>query len=590
MPEIPVLMAKSSRFPTFATRILTMVAIVVILASCGGGGGGGASMPNTGGPMVIPVQPEIPEQQPDEPMPNTELGQITGWRNNPSAQDLLDHWNDPDGLRQGIGAGLVGLNGSDATARLDTLRTILQAPTDSSDDSKTLLRNVDIGSMTVVGERDGITYGQWKSGPAGTLDIDFDYRFAPELDSTDRAMIERAGKSWSWRLGDDFGIRTIDAGQRIARSLTVEGITLEELRLDEEVTTDGHLVFVDRHDGTRRSLGGKRYRTNQSDIGSINFEPLFGYVRLGQPRFDEVSSRGNLRLVGLIAHEIGHTLGITLGLSNPNLPLYNELVDEQAGTFNGPRAVEANGGRPVPFQWLDANRRSVAPGTIGASIDPGHLGPCTSVMSYCRGENNLYAPSELDFAFLADIGYEVLDKGVEEEPEVYGFGAWGRYSAWGAGVERTISYQEQISGGFKNLSVRDSLRAGADAFGIAPTTSLTDEHGPQGSVTWSGSLIGVDLGSPRLAPVFGVAEVTVDLTSLDGTAEFNNLTVVNDGQAAAFRMSNLNYAIEVTGNTFSDSGGRIGGGFFGPAQEEMAGVLRDEATNVNLLGGFGGKR
>ncbi len=211
-------------------------------------------------------------------------------------------------------------------------------------------------------------------------------------------------------------------------------------------------------------------------------------------------------------------------------------------------------------------------------------------MSYCRHENNLYAPSELDFAFLADIGYEVLDKGVEEEPEVYGFGAWGRYSAWGAGVQRTISYQEEISGGFKDLSVRDSLRAGADAFGIAPATSLSDEHGPQGSVTWTGSLIGVDLGSAHLPPVFGDAEVTVDLTSLDGNAEFDNLTVVNNGETGAFRALNLNYAIEVTGNSFSDSGGRIAGGFFRPAQEEMAGVLRDEAPNVNLLGGFGGTR
>ena len=58
----------------------------------------------------------------------------------------------------------------------------------------------------------------------------------------------------------------------------------------------------------------------------------------------------------------------------------------------------------------------------------------------------------------------------------------------------------------------------------------------------------------------------------------------------AFRAPNLDYAIEVTGNTFSDSEGRIAGGFFGPAHEEMAGVLRDEASNVNLLGGIGGTR
>ena len=586
MSKFSSLMTKFSRSLSCATPILTLVVLVVVLASCGGGGGGGAGMPGGGGPMVMPEQPAMPE--PTEPMLNTGLGQIAGWRNNPSAQDLLDHWNDPEGLRQGIGAGLVGLSSSDSSTRLNTLSSILQTPTDPLNESKTLLRNIDAGAMTVIGERDGITYGQWKSGPAGTLNIDFDYRFAPELDESARAQLERAGKSWSWRLGDDFGIHRIEAGGLVARSWTIDGaIMIPELRLDEEVTTDDLLIFVDRHDGTPRSFGGWGDRSRRG-IERNDFEPFFGFVRFGQHRFDRVSSRGNLGLVSIMAHEIGHVLGITL--TNRGIPFYDEIVDDQAGTFKGPRAMEANGGEPVPFQWLNENRQTVEPGTPGASIDPNHLGPCKSVMSYCRNEYNLYSPSELDFAFLEDIGYEVLDKGTEEEPEVYGFGAWGRYSAWGAGVERTISYKRETSGGLDNVVAEDSLRAGADAFGIAPTTSLSDEHGAQGSVTWSGSLIGVDLGSSHLAPVFGDAEVNIDLATLQGTAEFDNLVVVNNGEAGAFRAPNLDYAIEVTGNSFSDSGGRIEGGFFGPAHEEMAGVLRDEAPNVNLLGGFGGTR
>ena len=117
---------------------------------------------------------------------------------------------------------------------------------------------------------------------------------------------------------------------------------------------------------------------------------------------------------------------------------------------------------------------------------------------------------------MADIGYEVLDAETASEPELYGYGAWGRYSAWGAGVERVLEYVDDGS----DVSSQDQLRAGADAFGIAPSTSLTDEFAsqgtPQGIVTWSGSLIGVDLGSAHLAPVFGDAEVTVDLASLEG--------------------------------------------------------------------------
>ena len=274
------------------------------------------------------------------------------------------------------------------------------------------------------------------------------------------------------------------------------------------------------------------------------------------------------------------------------LPGYESLIDERAGTFNGQAAVEANNGVPVPFQWLDGNRQSVAPGTPGSSIDRSHPGPCNAVMSYCRGAYHLYGPTELDFGFLADIGYEVLDAGIEDVPEVYGLGAWGRYSAWGAGVERTIRYDEEIAGNIKHVTVFDSLRAGADAFGVAPAGSFSDGHASAmpGHATWSGSLIGVDLGSPGLPPVFGDAELSVALTSLDGTARFENLVVFVDGETGAFRAPDLEYAIGVTGNSFADSDNRIRGSFFGPGHEEAAGVLHDPAPGVNLLAGFGGAR
>ena len=564
------LMASLFRSLRCLALTIFLFVIVMVLPGCVGNGGGSLEMP--------------------EPNLSKILGEITEWRSNPSAEDLHDHWNDTEVLRQGVGMGLVGLSGSDATDRLGALSSILQTSKYPLDQSGTLLRNVDIGAMTVIGERDGITYGQWKSGPAGTLDIDFDYRFAPEFDVAARARMERAGKSWSWRLGDDFGTNTVTA-RRIARSRTQDGVTAEEMVMTQDFITDDMLIFVQQHDGTPRSQGGYSHRS-QSALNRNDYQAYAGFVRIGEHRFTDVPARGDIRLTSIMAHEIGHVLGIARGLADTQY--FQNLVDEQASTFNGPHAVAVHGG-PVPFQWLGSNRNTVPPNTPGARLDSGHLGPCTSVMSYCRNEYNLYAPSELDFAFLADIGYEVLKIGTEEEPEVYGFGAWGRYSAWGAGVERTISYTEQTPGGFDNanlhnLHAEDSLRAGADAFGIAPTASLSNEHGPQGSVTWSGSLIGVDLHSPHLPPVFGDAEVTIDLATLEGSADFNNLTVVNNGATSTFRAPNLDYAIEVTGNSFSDSGGRIAGGFFGPAHEEMAGVLRDEAPNVNLLGGFGGAR
>ena len=64
-------------------------------------------------------------------------------------------------------------------AHIDALKSISASPRGQSDPSQTLLGNVDAATITVIGERDGITYGQWKDGPAGTLNIEFDWEICP---------------------------------------------------------------------------------------------------------------------------------------------------------------------------------------------------------------------------------------------------------------------------------------------------------------------------------------------------------------------------------------------------------------------------
>jgi len=159
-------------------------------------------------------------------------------------------------------------------------------------------------------------------------------------------------------------------------------------------------------------------------------------------------------------------------------------------------------------------------------------------MAYCRDSAVVYRPTALDFAFLEDIGYGILDPATASEPELYGYGAWGRYSAWGAGVERTIRYR-----GGQTVQATDSLRAGADAFGMSPGMSLAEANARlQGGITWSRSLAGVDLGSAMLPPVFGDAELRVELSTLRGTASFDDLTVHVDGVSSAVRAPRLDHA------------------------------------------------
>ena len=495
-------------------------------------------------------------------------------RGNPAAEDLLDHWNEPEPLRAALGLSPVAP--ADIAGRKSVLADLINAAGGDSAETGTLLRNVAAEDIEIIGERSGITYGRWTGGPAGTLNIEFDWRFAPTLDVERRARMERAGKSWSWRILDDFGVNVVERGTKVRHYGGPEGTFFSGV-IDEDLSTDGLLIAVlgGDSDSWRSSAAFHRFRATDDD-----FEPWFGAILLSQRDSDITFG---------LAHEIGHVLGIG---TTTHLRSVSRYINRTNHTFEGPEARRANGGAAVPYQWLDERIEPVPPHTPGATVDYGHLGVCTSLMAYCNDRRETYRPSELDFAYLDDIGYEILDAETASEPEIYGYGAWGRYSTWGVGVERTIQYHGTIRyQGGETVSTSDTLRAGADAFGLAPAASLADAYTPlQGGITWSGSLIGVDLGQAMLPPVFGDAELRVELSTLQGTASFDDLTVHVDGVSRAFRAPRLEYDISVAGNAFSNEDGRVLGGFYGPAHEEMAGVLDDRTSDVNLLAGFGGKR
>ena len=497
--------------------------------------------------------------------PTFTSGHRSDERDNPLAEDLLDHWNQPELLREALGLSPVVV--ADEARRRNILKALIDHVADDPAGTGPGLRKAHPEDIEIIGERDGITYGQWTGGPAGTLSIEFDWRFASNFDAETRARMERAGKSWSWRTLDDFGTHSVPRGTEISRRIFPGTERLSRV-YDEEVTTDGVLIVMLHPGDTPFSNAGyARAELTQDDI-----VPWLGALMLSSRHVD---------LTGLMAHEIGHVLG----LMETSAPSVDRYVNRRDHTFEGPKSSRANGDAAVPFQWLDADFRPVARNAPGAEVDYAHPGVCASIMAYCA-DAALTRPADIDFALLDDIGYEILDAATAAEPELYGYGAWGDYSAWGAGVERTIHYE-----GGRIVTARDTLRAGADAFGMVPPASLADADAPlQGGITWSGSLIGVDLGRAMLPPVFGDAELQVELSTLQGTASFDDLTIHVDGVSSAFRAPHLEYAIGVTGNSFSDNDGRVRGGFFGPAHEEMAGVLDDRTAAVNLIAGFGGQQ
>ena len=169
-------------------RPLVTVAIAALLApgliSCGGGGSGD-------GPVA------------------TQFGAHE--RRNPGAEDLLDHWNDPERLRSALG--LVAVQDTDA--RRAAIGSLLAGAGGSAAGTGTKLRNIRADDIEIIGENDGITYGQWRGGPAGTLNIEFDWRFAENADRATRARMERAGKTWSYRILDEFGTHEAPGGTTI---------------------------------------------------------------------------------------------------------------------------------------------------------------------------------------------------------------------------------------------------------------------------------------------------------------------------------------------------------------------------------------
>ena len=68
------------------------------------------------------------------------------------------------------------------------------------------------------------------------LNIEFDLRFIPNYDTPEiRAVMEREGKLWSWRLRDNFDEYVIKEGTVIEPGSEA---------LDEDVKVDDVLIFV----------------------------------------------------------------------------------------------------------------------------------------------------------------------------------------------------------------------------------------------------------------------------------------------------------------------------------------------------------
>ena len=530
------------------------IAVVVgVMTGCGGGDSG-VRPGGTETPTAMPVRTPEPVE-PVEP-PNASTAQVRVA--NPSALDVGEHWGVPETLAQILNATAPHVGTAGLTAALTAVE-------DRSGDASSM-RVISPSDMVPIGTRNGIAIGRWTDGPADTLDIDFLFHPDAKLTSVDRARVERAGKAISRHISNDFDPRTL----HYEATETGFAASIQPTEKTQTYEVDDMLITVSTSDS--RSASGAGGSGSPIVRGNRNFGG--GLIVIS-------TKSGHQNKPGVIVHEIAHVMFNTEPTQEGQQePTWRRYLSEDEAHFEGPHAMTANGGEPVPFQFVREDDRHVfvEPGTPGSRVDYSHLGVCTSILAYCRDYNTVVTPGAIDLAWLKDMGYDIDDTPNAHEAEVYGYGAWSLHSAWGAGVARHLT-------GFEASD--DRIEATADAFGVLPESDFaTTAAAVGGNASWKGVLLGVD--TSRYAPVTGNASLNVDLADLDGTAAFDNLTVHADGVTQAFRARTLKYAIIVEGNGFADAGGRVEGNFYGPAHQEMAGVLHDRS--VSLLAGFGGVR
>lgn len=122
--------------------------------------------------------------------------------------------------------------------------------------------------------------------------------------------------------------------------------------------------------------------------------------------------------------------------------------------------------------------------------------------------------------------------------------------------------------------------------GVEPTRAIGDNNSLSGTATWNGDLLGF---TPALEVVGGNAELSVNLGTLDGRADFTELQswVAGAvpgavGTGSQWSTGRLGYTITVGGNYLRSTGGddgTVNGQFYGTGHEGVAGSLeRDDLT------------
>lgn len=256
--------------------------------------------------------------------------------------------------------------------------------------------------------------------------------------------------------------------------------------------------------------------------------------------------------------------------------------------------------QPHPLSWAIAysditiNRAYMGDGTRGAvevlvhelvhALGLGHVGIWQASLMRPHGNFNDWNPPVMALHPIDRAALRAMYGRMEPGDTYDDFGEWS--NEW----NHIIGYGEHV-----DFGVAWGNGYGEPwAIGDRPRTALADNPRLEGAAVWSGMLFGftpgVNVVKGGATPVRGVATIGVDLPTLDGTAAFTDMQMVQtDYSLAQWGKGYLLYEIAISGNHFMQTGGDEGyltGAFFGPYHESVGGTLERE----DLTAAFGAER
>ena len=172
----------------------------------------------------------------------------------------------------------------------------------------------------------------------------------------------------------------------------------------------------------------------------------------------------------------------------------------------------------------------------------------------------------------------VVERGSGEYADVHVYGGW---------LDHSLFASESV------LLTHDIYPDKGATVVISYAVGLSTEENPSavdGSARWEGLMIGRDMRATasRGQVVLGDADVTVDFaaTALTADVAFTGIATIESGEAWG-DMAWRGMAVEEGAFARSDAADdTISGRFFGPGEEEVAGVFE----RAGIAGAFGGKR